>query len=187
MIGWTKAFHSIFPDVDFEDSAPASTDLACMLVAFMRPRIVVEAGTHRGRTALAMANIMRALSVPGMVHTADPVDRVSETLSHPELACILPYLRYYQGDFLDMLDGINDKVDLAYIDASSPDEPHLRWKHAKATYERLRIGGLLLVDDTGGDWEAAEWFRGWANDQGIHLTQQRGLTMIQKKDKHLWR
>ena len=182
VVGWTMAFHSVFPDVDFEDSAPASTDLVCMLVAFMRPSVVVEAGTHRGRTALAMANIMRALGVTGRVHTADPEDRISETLAHPEIACLLPFLRYHQGDFLEMLDGIEDKVDLAYIDASAPDDPLMRWRHAKAVHARLRGGGLILVDDTEGDWEAAEWLRSWADDDGIHLSQQRGLTIIQKRD-----
>ncbi len=177
---YTRAFHAVFNEVDTHDSAAAVTDLLCMFVAFLRPKVVVEAGTYRGRSALAIANILR-LNEQGVLYTADPVNRVAESLAHPDLATILPHIRYHEGDFLEMLATITEPVDLAYLDASHKDNPHMRRDHCEALASKLSPGALVFVDDTEGDWEDARLFRLQGRHEGLHLPQHRGLTIIQRK------
>ena len=172
-----RAFHSVCMEYDMHDSDPATIDLVCMFATFLNPQVVVEAGTYRGRMTTALANVLRAIGGTGVIYTADPTDHVSAMLALPELAPITPYIRYHQGDYLEMLGTIPGDIDLAYIDASHTDNSHMRWEHAMATFLRLRYGGLILVDDTAGEWEDAAKFRDLAN---IYLPGHRGLTIIQK-------
>lgn len=176
-VNWHRTFHGVFNETDDHASHPANIDLACMLVLFTEARTIVEAGTYKGHFAFAVANILRLLG-HGMVYTADIEDRIPECAWQdvPELAA---RVSYHRGDFLTMLADVPGEVDLAYIDASDKDNPHLRWEHAEAAYHRLRLGGLLLVDDTAAeDWGDARSFREWAS---IQLPQHRGLTIVQKR------
>jgi predicted O-methyltransferase YrrM len=171
-----RTWHGVLSETDLEASAPANIDLACMLIAFQEPKVVVEAGTFRGHFAFAAANILRQIE-SGMVYTADPVDGTSELLTQPMAQRLLPYLHVHRGDFLDMLADVPDPIDFAYIDASSKENPHMRWEHARAVHARMRPGGLILVDDTEGEWGDATRFRQWGD---LHLKGHRGLTIIQK-------
>jgi predicted O-methyltransferase YrrM len=173
-----RTWCSVLLETDEMASAPASIDLMGMLVNFIQPSIVVEAGTYRGHLALAVANILRAHE-HGTIYTADTVDNFSGTLAH--ITELQPFVRWYHGDYLDMLAEIEGEIDLAYIDASSKQDSRLRLTHAERTFERLRPGGLLVADDTAStDWQEGEVFRDWAKCTGIHLSQHRGLTIIQK-------
>ncbi len=175
-----RAFHAVFNEVDTHDSATAVTDLLCMFVTFLQPKVVVEAGTYRGRSAFALANMLR-LNGQGMLYTADPRNMVAETMAHPDIEVLLPYMRYHEGDFLEMLATIEEPVDLAYLDASSKENPHMRKEHCQALAGKLSPGALVFVDDTEGDWEDARLFRMQGRHEGLHLPQHRGLTIIQRK------
>lgn len=180
---YINGFHSVCQAYDPHDSEPATVDLVCMLVAFLAPAVVVEAGTYRGRMALSIANILRINGSGGVVYTADPVDLVAPTFALPELASLMPHLQYHQGDYLEMLGQIPGEIDLAYIDASSVENPHMRWEHTMATYLRMKPDGLILIDDTGSDgWEDAAKLRDLA---AVYLEQHRGLTIIQKRQPWL--
>jgi predicted O-methyltransferase YrrM len=91
-----------------------------------------------------------------------------------------PHIRFHHGDYLEMLHKITEPIDLAYIDASDKLNPHLRWEHAMATMIRMRRGGLVLVDDTEGEWEDAKAFKNLSRTGGIHLSNHRGLTILQR-------
>ena len=173
-----RHWHGVLLETDEMASTPATVDLVAMLVRYTEPRVVVEAGTYRGHLALAVANILRQTS-HGVIHTADPIDNFSPTLA--QTTELQPYIRYHHGDFATMLDGIEGPIDLAYIDASDARDSRLRLTHAERVFDRLRPGGLLVTDDTASeDWQEAGTFRDWAKCTGIHLSQHRGLTIIQK-------
>lgn len=175
-----RAFHSVFTESDEHASAPATVDLAAMLVTFIRPVNIVEAGTYRGHMALALANMLRLFDSAGKVYTADPENYIQPALDHPDVAPVLPYVHYHQGDFLEMLATVPDPIGFAYIDASSVENPRMRWDHANEVYRRLTPGALMLVDDTASeDWADAQRFREWGRFN-LHLPQHRGLTIIQK-------
>lgn len=178
VITHVPAWCSVLPEIDEMASAPATIDLLAMLTSFMQPKVVVEAGTYRGHAALAVANVMRAYD-SGHLYTADVYDNFSATLA--DIPILQPYITWWHGDYLAMLEQVPGEIDLAYIDASDPNDSNLRLEHAGRTYARLAPGGLLLADDTGSpDWREAKLFRVWAQSSGIHLTQRRGLTFIQK-------
>jgi predicted O-methyltransferase YrrM len=173
---YVQAFHSVITDIDEMASDPANIDLAAMLAFFIQPRVVVEAGTYQGHLTLAVANILRIQGY-GKIYTADPIDHVARTLAHPDVAQLLPHIHYHPGTFEELLEQVPGEIDLAYLDASSVDDPGMRMAHYKAVYPRLRNGGIAMIDDTEGEWDDAPTFRRVAS---IHLSQRRGLTLIQK-------
>jgi spermidine synthase len=116
-----------------------------------------------------------------MIYSADLHDGGVNQWLDGTGAHLRPYLHLHVGDYLDMLKDVPGEIDLAYIDASDPKDSRLRLTHAERTFDRLRPGGLLLADDTESkDWKEAELFRDWAKCTGIHLSQHRGLTIIQR-------
>jgi predicted O-methyltransferase YrrM len=172
-----RSFHGSLSETDDMASAPEAIDLIAMFVHFTNPKIVVESGTYAGHFAYAVANILRLLGNGGKVYTADPVDNITTTMSLPGADTLRPHITYHKGDFLEMLEDVPGPIDLAYIDASSKEDPLLRRKHAMAVWKRLAARGLMFVDDTASkDWEDAKWFRQIA---ALHLPQHRGLTILQ--------
>lgn len=178
VVTFSKAhtFHGVMNGTDDTASHPANIDLACMFLSFLEPEVVVEAGTYKGHFAFAAANILRQLG-KGKVYTADTINFIDHLWT--DASTITPFIHFLHGDFLDLLKDVPDPIDFGYIDASTLENPHLRWEHATAVFKRLRLGGILMVDDTEGDWGDAKRFQ-VAGD--IHLSQHRGLTIIQKKD-----
>jgi predicted O-methyltransferase YrrM len=173
-------WHSVFSVTDDVASDTASLDLICMLVNFLRPKVVTEAGTYRGHVAAAVANILRQHDIGGKIYTADPIPQGFDEALKDQLLPVAPWIHFYPGDYLEMLQTVPEPIDLAYIDASSKLDSHMRWTHAQATLVRMRPGGLVLIDDTEGEWADAKAFQGLARSGGIHLKQHRGLTILQR-------
>jgi predicted O-methyltransferase YrrM len=177
VLSYVRSFHGSLAETDNMASAPEAIDLIAMFVHFTNPRVVVESGTYKGHFAYAISNILRLLGNGGKVYTADPVDKVSDTLALPGADELRPQIHYHKGDFLEMLADVPGPIDVAYIDASDPNDPLLRRKHALAVWKRLAARGLLFVDDTASkDWEDAKFFR---QISSLHLPQHRGLTILQ--------
>jgi predicted O-methyltransferase YrrM len=174
---YVRSFHGSLAETDHMASAAEAIDLIAMFVHFTNPKTVVESGTYRGHFAYAIANILRLHDQGGMVYTADPIDNFTQTYNLPDAELLRPYIQYHQGDFLEMLADVPGPIDLAYVDASSVEDPLLRRKHAMAVWKRLAARGLLFVDDTASkDWEDAKFFR---QISSLHLPQHRGLTVLQ--------
>lgn len=173
----TRTWHGVLSETDEMASDAATVDLLCMLAAYLKPTTVVEAGTYVGHAALAVANVLRQLG-HGKIYTADVSDYFTTKTAHlPGAEKFAPFVSFYHGDFIDMLDTIEGPVDLAYIDASTVERPRLRWEHYTAAWQRLRPGGLVLIDDTAGDWTDAPAFQDIAD---LQLMGRRGLSIIQK-------
>lgn len=174
---YLRSFHGSLSETDHMASDSAAIDLLAMFAWFTEPKIVVEAGTYKGHFAYAISNILRMIGKGGKVYTADPIDNISQTLAMPDADPLRPQIHYHHGDFLEMLADVPGPIDLAYIDASSTEDPLLRRKHAMAVWKRLAPRGLLFVDDTASkDWEDAKFFR---QISSLHLPQHRGLTIWQ--------
>lgn len=171
------SWHGVILGTDLEASEPATVDLICMLVAFTKPTVIVESGTYKAHTALAMANTLRQMGQKCMIYTADPLEQgLTKTLEESEW--LNTYIRYYHGDYEAMLSEVEGSPNLAYIDGGDRKDVHMRLRHTRATYKRLAPGGVMLVDDTGAtDWGDAGILRSMAN---VYLPQNRGLAIIQK-------
>lgn len=172
-----RAFHNVFTKTDLHASDPQTIDLACMLVNFLAASIIIEAGTYQGHMATALAHVLNIVGRKGKVFTADTVNVFSKTLADPSLDLVRDLIHFHVGDFGEMLKDVPGLADFAYIDASSETSPHLRLEHMTLALGRLRPGGIIMVDDTGGDWADAPIFR---QMRGLHLPQHRGLTILQK-------
>lgn len=173
------SWHGVLNGTDEMASESASVDLVCMLAAFVKPKIVVEAGTYFGHMALALANVIRQVEPAGKVYTADVLDHGLNKQLAGTADFLAPFIHFHHGDFLDMLKDVPGEIDLAYIDASSTEDPHLRMKHFYAVEHRMRDGGLVLVDDTESkDWTDAKYFRQLSD---LHLPQRRGLSIFQRR------
>lgn len=68
-----KYLDKIYEEILADDSADEAEQLLLYsLVRSLEPKVVVETGTHRGRTTLILAHAMLDQGVEGHVHTADP-------------------------------------------------------------------------------------------------------------------
>lgn len=161
-------------DYTLDNSDPQTLDLLCMWVAFLEPKVMVEAGTYRGHTALAIGEIIRKLKIPGVLYTADPVDEGVAELALG--AGLQNHIRYFWGSYDEMLKQIKEPIDMAYIDASAKDDPTMRLRHVEQTLPRMRKGGLLFVDDAAGHTNGMGKIRKQAD---LYLPMRRGLAIYQ--------
>lgn len=170
------SWHSVLPQTDDMASDFATIDLACMLAAFLQPKVIVEAGTYRGHMAAAVAHTLFQMGHVATIWTADPDDQgFGIVLADAPWG---PMVQYHQVDYLAMLATIEGDVDLGFIDASSEENPHMRREHMQATFNRLAPGGILLVDDTAAtDWDDAKTLR---ENASLYLAPHRGLSFYQK-------
>lgn len=149
---------------------------------WVRPGIVVEAGTFQGHFALVAAKTAQLHSIPMKIWTADVSDfGVAQRITEFELA---EYITALQCDFERMLDehiGIAS-VELAYIDSGPTDgvetSDDIRWKHLQAVMPYMKRGGLIIVDDTHATakWERKNDIKSLGTTIG---TPQRAVTLIE--------
>lgn len=125
-------------------AGPVEARLLAMLVRLTAAKHVLEIGTYTGYSALAMAE---ALSEGGTLLTCD-INRDTTAIAQsfwersPHGRKILLRL----GPALETLASLQGEArfDLAFIDA---DKPNYR-AYAEAILPRLRVGGLLVADNT---------------------------------------
>jgi predicted O-methyltransferase YrrM len=88
--------NEIEQEIPQDDSASEGEKLFLYgLIRAMKPNIVVETGTHRGKTALYMAHALFD-NAKGHLHTYDPFDtwgQIGNFRKFPELE---PYVTYYK-------------------------------------------------------------------------------------------
>jgi len=115
--------------------------LMTILIAMLRPKLVVELGTFTGYSALNMAE---GLSEDGRIITCE-VD--------PEHAAVArkffdesPFgdkIEIRMGPALETIRGIKGPIDFSFIDADKAGYPD----YYEAVLERTRPGGILLFDN----------------------------------------
>lgn len=105
-------FKKIIELVPTDDSADEGEQLLLYsLIRALKPKTVVETGTHRGHTTLYLAQALKE-NQQGHIHTCDPYDWQQEKYFalFPDLE---PYITYHRvrGDVLDVKD-----IDFLFID-----------------------------------------------------------------------
>jgi len=163
-------------NIDDTSSDPRTLNFLSDLIAFTEPHTIVEVGTYRGWGTAVLAETLRVYNLPGHVWSCDPIDHgVIHMLEQAELST---YVTLITGTFEDLLPQLSTPIDLAYIDASAKHEPGLRLRYTKLALEYLAPHGLIVVDDTAGDWKGVKSLRRLAN---LTLPQNRGLTIVSKR------
>lgn len=160
-------------------SDPRTIDLICALSLFIGARTVVEAGTFEGHTALSVGSALEQIGLGSHVWTADTTDFYPSGIKEQAIDPLelTDTVTFFRGDFADMLHQVPGDIDLAYIDASSEERPRMRRDHFEAVWPRMRVGGLVLVDDCAGRWDGAKQFR---QEATIYLPQHRGIALFRK-------
>lgn len=170
------------PEWGGEATEPEICRLLAALVGVRGARVIVEAGTYKGHSALLMADACRRKGA-GRVVTFDPVDRgVQRWIDANELGA---WCEYVQGPY-----EVPNEVDFAFIDASAPDHTGrmhagLRWQHFEATRQRMRPGGLICAHDTlyghqpWYDGEGGQSMHRIRSCSALNLDCMRGLSIYQ--------
>ena len=163
------------PTLDHQASTAETTNLIACLAAFMSPSVVVEAGTYHGRTALAIAKVLRNQGEGFHIWTADTNEKfVGMAVNHAKDNHLAEHITFFQGEYLDMLESIPDDIDFAYIDGG------VRGPLVEATLPRLGKDGLIVVDDMKGPWGANAGYDQVKERCGLLLNRYRGLGIISR-------
>lgn len=114
-----------------------------MLTRMVAPRTVLELGTYTGYSALCLAEGLADDNCH--VHTIE-IDDEKEELIRSNFARS-PYghrITLHIGDALELLPKINEKFDLALIDANKRDYV----EYYEQTLPLMRKGGFIIADNT---------------------------------------
>lgn len=162
--------------IDTSSSHPDTWDFLCELVRGLKAKVIVEAGTYRGHATFAMAESLRRDDQEGHVWTADIEDfAIGDVLEAMGLA---GRVTFFRGRFEDMLATVPDPIDLAFIDASEPDNARYRIDCLERVWLRLAPNGIVVMDDCADDaWRYANELRRWC---GLYLPTSHGLCLFQK-------
>jgi len=116
-----KFLDKIYEEIPLDDSADKDEQLLLYsLVRSLRPKTVVETGTHRGVTTLILAHAMLDAKIEGHVHTADPYswEQQNNFDKFPELSKYITYHSIFgrdvpveEIDFL-FIDGFHEKQEV---------------------------------------------------------------------------
>lgn len=139
--------------------------MMAQLARMLDAKVIVEAGTHMGSTAVTLA-----LENPtAVVRTAD-INRPPKMVGWP------PNLHFHLGDFGEMVSGMKD-IDLAYIDATGPGRyTRLRWEHAQIVLPKMAPHGIICFDDTLTEWDGVAEIRDLCQ---INIHALKGLGIYQ--------
>ncbi|MDE7377781.1 MAG: class I SAM-dependent methyltransferase [Paraprevotella sp.] len=121
-----------------------------MFVRMIQPREVLEIGTYSGYSALCLAE---ALPDNAMLHTFEINDE-QEDFTRPWLEQS-PYadkIRFYIGDALKLVPGMDVQFDLAFIDG----DKRRYTDYYEMVMEKLKPGGYILADNTLWDGHVVE-------------------------------
>ena len=140
------------------------------LLNYIKPKVIVEAGTYKGHFAVGAARMLPE----SRIYTAD-ID-VHTTL--PEL----PNLTFYQGDFVDMLNEYRLGFDFAFIDSGPPPggdkTKTIRMTHWEAAKRLCHVRGILACHDmAANNWHGGPEITG----ESVRLLGGRGISLWEKK------
>lgn len=132
--------------VDTTASDPDVWAFLAGMVQATKAKVIVEAGTYRGHALFAMAEALWAAQSDGHIWSADLVDyHVSDALQALGLG---QFVTLGIGPFHLLVEQhVHEPIDLAFVDASDPNNPNLRMETVDFLLPRMRKGGLIVVDD----------------------------------------
>ena len=133
--------------IESDDAASESErEFLYSLIRAIKPKIVVEIGTHKGMTALYMACALCDNGV-GILHTTDPKDweQVANVKKFPFLEKFI-VVHKEMGEHLDI-----NNIDFLFIDGYH--EEHYVIAEVKHFLPKLSDNGVIVFHDCGGDNE----------------------------------
>lgn len=115
--------------------------LLALLSQIIQPQRILEIGTFTGYGALCLAE---GLAPEGVLYT---LERSEENAwlarKYFQLSPYSTRIKLMLGSALDLLPQLDETWDLVYVDADKPNNLN----YVKATWPKLRSGGLVLIDN----------------------------------------
>lgn len=137
------------------------------LLLYLKPKVIVEAGTYDGHFAIGAATLLP----DSKVFSADVIQRTMPK----ELP---PNLTLHFGDFEEMLKVHELGFDFGFIDSGGQGEPEVRLRHWRVAQKRVRVGGILVCHDTvARSWEGGEEIV----SESVNLPGGRGMCLWERK------
>lgn len=111
------------------------------LSKLIRPKNILEIGTFTGYSAICLAE---GLQKDGKITTIDINEELEEfAKKYFKLAGIASQVNIIIGDALEILNSLDEKYDLVFIDADKNNYPN----YYKLVMPMVRIGGYIIADN----------------------------------------
>lgn len=121
-----------------------------MFCRMMQPRYILELGTYTGYSALCMAE---GACDNAEIHTIEINDELEDfILKHLHKSRLKDKIHLHLGDAMEIVPALDCTFDLVFIDAN---KRHY-CEYYNMIFDRVRSGGLILVDNTLWDGKVLE-------------------------------
>lgn len=115
--------------------------LLSMISCMIRPRVILEIGTYTGYSALCLAE---GLADHGKLITIDINEELEERVrGYFRQANLQDKIDYRIGNALEIISGLEDRLDLVFIDADK-ENYH---RYFDLVIERVNLNGFILADN----------------------------------------
>ena len=112
-----------------------------MIVRMIKPKVVLEIGTYTGYSAISMA---RALPPEGVLHTIEINDELRDIcMEYINKAGMQDKIVLHTGDALEIMNKLNLRYDLVFIDGDKKQYP----QYYEKAIEKLSNQGYILADN----------------------------------------
>ncbi len=115
--------------------------LLSLLSKMIGPKRILEVGTFTGYATLCLAE---GLPAEGIIHTIDINEELEERVrSYFNQSPFASQIRYHIGNAMDLIPGLDETFDLAFIDADKKN--NINYYHI--IVEKMPSGGVILIDN----------------------------------------
>ena len=112
-----------------------------LLSKLVKPKTILEIGTYTGYSALCMAE---GLQKDGVIHTIDKNEELFDfQRKYFDRSEYGGQIKQYLGDALEVISKLNEKFDMAFIDADKSNYPN----YFQAIIGKMNQGGIILSDN----------------------------------------
>lgn len=176
-----KLENKILAEVPAEDSTSREEKMILYNeIIKLKPKHIIETGTHRGLTTLYMATAVLE-NKKGFINTADPFEwgQSGNFRKFPEHEKVIEYHQIPGKDMIPMM----EKIDFAFIDGFH--EKDVVLEEIKALLPQLAPGAVVYFHDTNGSNPYCD-VPGAIDEAGLkveYLKTQNGMAKYVHKDQ----